>query len=159
MKMFHRIALVLALLIPTAALAQTTSNQYKTIKTNWTPPVITASTYPVCNFTANPPVNTLCENGYQEMLNPPAGTNAPSVTIPPCSATQSTFCIPFGVSTYSWTNGNYLYSGTWNISLATGYLDGNGVQQFSASATTTVNVPNPQNPPNPVTGLNATLAP
>ena len=157
MKTFLRIALVL--MLAPLAFAQTASNQYKHINTAWTPPVIGGNVYPACNFTANPPVNTACVNGYEEILIPPTGTNGNTNTIPPCSATQTTLCMPWGISSYSWSPGGYLYVGTWNVSVSTAYLDSNGAQQFSAPLTGTVVVPNPTNPPNPVTGLNVTLAP
>lgn len=159
MKTFLRIALLL--MLAPLAISQTVSNQYKHINTGWIPPAIgaAANTYPACNFTGSPAVNTLCVNGYREDLTPPAAANASSVTVLPCTATQTTACIPWGVSSYSWTPGGFLYSGTWNVAVSTAYLDANGVQQYSAPLTGTVNVPNPSNPPSGVTGLTVTVAP
>jgi hypothetical protein len=128
--------------------AQTQSDQYKYIKTNWTPP-----TYAKCNFTASPAVNTACINGYQETLTSPVA-GASVTLVPPCTATLTTNCIG-PVSAYSWTPGIFLYSGTWKITLAVGYLDQNGAQQFTTAASTTLDVPPPFVPPSPVTGLNA----
>jgi hypothetical protein len=144
--------LLLALLVSSAASAQTVSDQYKHLKANWTPPV-----YQVCNFTATTPVNTSCINGYQEVLTPPSPATG-TVTVPPCTATLASACIG-PVATYTWGPGNFLYSGTWGISLYAAYLDANGAQQFTAPISTTVVVPNPFTPPSPATGLGVTPAP
>jgi hypothetical protein len=145
--------LLALLLVPMSALSQTTSDQYKNIKLAWTPP-----TYATCNFTATPPVNTACVNGYQAKFTPPSGTGGTLATVQPCTATVTTNCIGPG-SSYQWSPGGFLFSGTWGISLAAAYLDANGAQQFTAAVTTTVNVPLPFVPPGPVTGLGASPAP
>jgi hypothetical protein len=155
MKKVLPLIVLLAMLVGmSSASAQAVSDQYKHIKTIWTPPA-----YPACNFTATTPVNASCINGYQEVLTPPSPLTG-TVTVPPCTATQTAGCIG-PVSTYQWgpTGGGFLYSGTWNVSLYVAYLDANGAQQFTAPVSTTVVVPNPFTPPSPATGLGASPAP
>src|SRR5579859_614652 len=108
MKTLRNFCLIALLLLPVTMFAQTVSNQYKHISTSWTPPVIGGNVYPACNFTANPPVNTACVNGYEEILTVPSAAGGGTDTILPCSATLTSNCIPWGVSTYSWTPGGFL---------------------------------------------------
>lgn len=153
-KALPLLLILLAMLVGLpAASAQTVSDQYKHIKTIWTPPV-----YQVCNFTATTPVNTSCIDGYQEVLTPPSSVTSGTVTVPACTAALTTGCIG-PVSTYQWGPSGFLYSGTWSVSLYVAYLDANGVQQYTTPVSTTVVVPNPFTPPSPATGLSANPAP
>lgn len=151
--MLRRLLLLFLLLTPLSVLAQTASNQYKHINTAWTAPPMGGNYYPACSF---PTISTQCVNGYQETFTAPQ--NGGSISVPPCTATVTSNCIGL-VTTYSWTPGGYLYTGTWNIALATAYLDANGAQQYSATVTSSVTVPNPLGPPSPATGLSVSLAP
>lgn len=90
------------------------------ILTTWTQP----PGYVPCSST----VTSGCITGYTEKLTDPTGA---ITTVPTCSATVTTNCIG-PVATYTWGPGGNLYCGTWKITLATNYLDGNGAAGISS---------------------------
>jgi hypothetical protein len=75
-------------------------------------------------------VQKACIEGYTETLIDPSGH---TILVPTCSLNVTSNCIG-PVSGYSWSPGGTLFCGTWQITLATNYLDGNGTAGISASS-------------------------
>lgn len=129
MKMFHRFALIIALLVPTAALAQTTTppaSQYHTITEGWGQPLNwnAAGNAVPCSAT----LSTYCLSSFTETLTPPPGVSGTVI-----------LSVAAGAGPYSnaWTPGGALYCGTWNVSVVANWMDGNGQPAASAPLTGT----------------------
>jgi hypothetical protein len=121
---------VLTLLFASVLYAQTPPLGTNTkIATTW---VAVDNGNPACSAT----VTKACVWGRTLTIIPPTGVTTGNTVIPSCSATVTTGCINAMVTTYTWTSSTNLYCGTWGVSLATNYLDGNGSAQVTASSAT-----------------------
>jgi len=116
-----RFLLLLALAAIPAG-AQTLGTDTK-ISTSWTQP----AGYSACSST----LTKGCILGYTETIMPPAAVTTGNIVIAACTLTNTAGCIG-AQSVWTWTSPTPLSCGTWSVTVATNYLDGNGTAGVSA---------------------------